>query len=88
MDARDGWTCAVCGVACTEVTRLLCTTCLEHHEVCLDYAPDVEVDGRTVRVREALALLGARLGTATSTERLLIASTGEISLRHDSSTIA
>jgi hypothetical protein len=77
----------VCGLACTEVTRLLCTTCLEHHEVCLDCAPDVEVDGRTVPVREALALLGARLGGAPSTERLLIASTGEISLRHDPNTM-
>jgi hypothetical protein len=82
-DEPDGWTCAVCGAACTEVTRLLCTTCLEHHEVCLDCAPDVDVDGRRLRVREALALLGAHLGTLSSTEQLLIASTGEISLLHE-----
>ena len=82
VDEHGGWTCAVCGAACTEVTRLLCTTCLEHHEVCLDCAPDVDVDGRTMRVREALAQLGAHLGTPSSTERLLIASTGEITLSH------
>ena len=78
----DGWRCAACGVRTTEVTLLFCTTCLEHHHLCLECAPAVDVDGRSVPVREALALLGARLGRAAPRGRLLIASTGEVALPH------
>jgi hypothetical protein len=79
----DGWVCAACGNTATEVTRLFCTTCLEHHEVCFDCAPDVEIDGRPMAIREALNVVGAQLGGKASRERLLIASTGEVALRHE-----
>ena len=78
----EGWACAACGTTATQVTRLFCATCLEHHEVCLDCAPDVEIDGQRMAIREALALIGAQLGLDPSHERLLIASTGEIALPH------
>jgi hypothetical protein len=81
--APDGWVCTACGKSATQVTRLFCATCLEHHEVCFDCAPDVEIDGRPVPIREALKLIGAQLGVDASRERLLIASTGEIALPHE-----
>jgi hypothetical protein len=81
--ADDGWVCAACGEPTTEVTRLFCTTCLEHHDVCFACAPDVEIDGRAMPIREALHLIGAQDGVAPSSERLLIASTGEIALAHE-----
>jgi hypothetical protein len=79
----DGWVCAACGQAASEVTRLFCVTCLEHHEVCFDCAPDVYIDGQRIAIRQALHLIGAKRGVDPSREGLLIASSGEIALPHD-----
>ena len=52
--------------------------------MCFDCAPEVEIDGRPMAIREALNLIGARLGVdASARDRLLIASTGEIALSHE-----
>ena len=67
------WECLSCGQTVRAVARVFCTDCGGYHEVCLDCAPDVEIDGRKRRVREQVT---AWRGSALPVQTLMIVSIG------------